>query len=290
MKIWLDGKIVTEAEGRVSVFDHGLLYGDGVFEGLRFYHGKIFRCREHLLRLEQSAKAIRLKLPYSPAELEKAMYECIQAEGVAEGYIRLVCTRGAGSLGVSPATTRHPVVFIIVDVLKMYPLELYENGMPVIISSVARNHPNSLSPRIKSLNYLNNVLAKLEALDAGVHEAIMLNTEGYVAEATGDNVFIVRQGELQTPPPHAGILEGITRGAVIECAKRLSIPFAEKMLTRHDLYVADECFLTGTGAEVIGVSVIDGRPVGPAGITTPQGVGPLTRKLLAEFRRMVAEE
>ncbi|GMV98349.1 MAG: branched-chain-amino-acid transaminase [Phycisphaerae bacterium] len=282
LKVFLDGRIVPVAEARISVFDHGLLYGDGVFEGIRSYGGHVFRLDQHLRRLEDSAKAIRLELPMTRAELTAAVHDTLKANGLADGYIRLVVTRGVGYLGLSPKRTRCPSVFIIADQIELYPRELYEQGMAIISSSVIRNHPNAISPRIKSLNYLNNVLAKIEALDAGVHEAVMYNHLGFVAECTGDNLFLVRAGQVHTPPLSAGNLEGITRQAVMELIARRGLPLREIDLTRHDLYVADECFLTGTAAEIIPVTRIDGRPVGPG------HPGPVTRQLMADFRDLVA--
>ena len=281
LKVFVDGRIVPVAQAAINVFDHGLLYGDGVFEGIRSYGGKVFRMDEHLRRLDESARAIRLDMPMTRQELDKAIYETMKANAIVDGYIRLVVTRGVGYLGVSPVRTGNPSVFIIADQIALYPKELYDQGMAIISSSVIRNHPNSVSPRIKSLNYLNNILAKLEALDAGVHEAVMYNHLGYVAECTGDNIFVIRNGVVMTPPTAAGLLEGITRDAVIELVKKRGLPFSEPNLTRHDLYVADESFLTGTAAEIIPVTRIDGRPVG-----TGQP-GPITRQLIADFKNLV---
>lgn len=284
LKIFLDGKIVPVSEAKISVFDHGLLYGDGVFEGIRSYGGRVFRLDQHLRRLEDSARAIRLEIPMTRAEMATATYETLKTNGVTDGYIRLVVTRGAGYLGLSPKRTRNPSVFIIADQIELYPKELYEQGMAIISSSVVRNHPNAVSPRIKSLNYLNNILAKIEALDAGVQEAVMYNHLGFVAECTGDNLFLIRNGGVQTPTLAAGMLEGITREAVIELIRKRNLPLREMDLTRHDLYVADECFLTGTAAEIIPVTRIDGRPIGKG---TP---GPLTRQLMADFHELVRQE
>lgn len=283
MKVWLDGRLVDRADAKVSVFDHGLLYGDGVFEGIRAYNGRIFRCDDHLERLFQSAKAIRLTIPQSSEQLRAAIQQTIEANDLRDCYIRLVVTRGVGTLGLSPIRCERPSIFIITDLLELYPREMYEKGTAVITASVIRNHPDALSPRVKSLNYLNNILAKLEALDAGVPEAIMLNHEGNVAECTADNIFIVRQGQAQTPTTSDGILEGVTRRVIFELCDQLKIPCSEKTLRRHDLYVADECFLTGTGAEVIPVTRIDGRPIG-----TGQP-GSITRTLVDAFRRHVRE-
>lgn len=281
MKIFLNGAIVPAREAAVSIFDHGVLYGDGVFEGLRSYGGRVFRIEVHIQRLFESARAIRLELPMSAEEFTQAIYDTMAANNVTDGYIRLVVTRGVGTLGLSPNRTECPTVFIIASQIELYPRELYEKGMAIVSCSVIRNHPNALSPRIKSLNYLNNILAKIEALDAGVYEAIMYNHQGFVAECTGDNIFVIRAGVVQTPPKTAGILEGITRNAVIELVCARNLPFAEIELSRHDLYIADECFLTGTAAEVIPVTQIDGRPVGDG---TP---GPITRQLIADFKKLV---
>jgi branched-chain amino acid aminotransferase len=283
MKVWIDGRIVDKADAKVSVFDHGLLYGDGVFEGIRAYHGKIFERDAHMDRLFQSAKGIRLTIPLSREQLVAAIEETIKANNFTDCYIRLVVTRGVGSLGLSPIRCERPSVFIITDLLELYPREMYEKGMSVITASVVRNHPNAISPRVKSLNYLNNILGKLEAIDAGVPEAIMLNHEGNVSECTADNIFIVRGGQVQTPQTCDGVLEGITRKVMLDLCQRLQIPAIEKTLQRHDLYIADECFLTGTGAEVIPVTKIDNRPIG-----TGQP-GPITRKLIEAFHRHVKE-
>jgi len=286
-KIWLNGKLVPPGEAAISVYDHGLLYGDGVFEGIRVYGGKIFKCATHLERLAESALSIRLKMPFTAAQLTDAMRETIKANNIVDGYIRLCVTRGVGSLGLNPLTCETPGVFIIADAITLYPKEMYENGMPIITSSVVRNHPASLSPRIKSMNYLPNILAKIEAIDAGVMEAVMLNPQGYVAECTGDNLFIVRPWEgkaaLLTPPLHAGILEGVTMNVVIELARKVGIEVIRMDLTKHDLYVADEMFLTGTAAEVIPVNKVDGRVIGDG---TP---GPVTRKLNQMFRDLVSK-
>ena len=275
--VWIDGQRVPLAQAKISVFDHGLLYGDGVFEGLRQYNGRIFRPQEHLDRLFDSARAIRLEIPYSASELLRAMEETLAANALQESYIRLVVTRGVGLLGISPANCQRPSVFIITDTIQMYPAELYRTGMAIITASTVRTAPNALSPKIKSLNYLNNILAKWEAIDAGVPEAVMLNHLGYVCECTGDNIFIVRRGELLTPPPESGLLMGITRGVVLELAGKAGIPTRQTNLLRSDLYTADECFLTGSGAEVIAVTSIDKRPIGPG------KVGPITQQLSAAF-------
>lgn len=285
LKIWLDGELVPPSEAKISVFDHGLLYGDGCFEGIRVYGGKIFRCEEHVRRFFDSARAIRLEIPMTGDEITKAMYDTLEANGLAGGdaYIRLVVTRGVGTLGLSILKTACPSVFVIADQIELYPKELYQNGMHVITVSTIRNHPNALSPRVKSLNYLNNILAKIEGQDADAPEAIMLNHEGKIAECTGDNIFIYRNCRLETPPTSAGILEGITRDAVIELARKRSIQVLEKDLVRFDLYAAEECFLTGTAAEVIAVTEIDGRPIGTG------KPGPVTQQLMADFHALARE-
>jgi len=283
MKVWIDGRLVDKADAKVSVFDHGLLYGDGVFEGIRVYHGKIFECEAHLDRFYQSAKAIRLAIPMTRDAVRAAMEETIKANNFTDCYIRLVVTRGVGSLGLSPVRCEKPSVFVITDLLELYPREMYEKGLSIITASVIRNHPNAISPRVKSLNYLNNILAKLEAIDAGVPEAIMLNSEGNVAECTADNIFIVHDGEVQTPQTHDGVLEGVTRRVMLQLCRRLNIPCVEKTLQRHDLYIAAECFLTGTGAEVIPVTKIDNRIIGSG------QPGPITQKLIEAFHRFTKE-
>ena len=281
LKIWLDGALVDKANATLSTYDHGTLYGDGVFEGIRAYSGRIFQCDAHLRRLYDSAKAIRLTIPYSAEQLKAAIVETVRANKFEDCYIRLVVTRGAGYLGLNPAKCPKPAVFIIADTIEMYPREMYEKGMAIITSSVIRNHPNAISPRIKSLNYLNNILAKIEAVDAGVPEALMLNHNGNVAEATADNVFIVSEGSVYTPPASDGALEGITRGVILSLCKAMAIPCAERTLQRHDCYIADEMFLTGTGAEVIPVTKLDGRQIGDG---TP---GPITKRLVEAFKRHI---
>jgi branched-chain amino acid aminotransferase len=280
-KVWIDGKLYDPDQAKISVYDHGLLYGDGVFEGIRVYQGKIFECDAHLRRLFDSAKAIRLTPKYSPDELKNIMQEVIRANAMADCYIRLILTRGVGYLGLNPNRCSSPSTIVIADTIDIYPKETYEKGMSIITATVIRTHPNSLSPRIKSLNYLNNILGKIEAADANVPEAVMLNHEGNVAECTADNIFIVRNGQLQTPGTADGILEGVTRRAILDLAKKLGIDAVEKTLQRYDLYIADECFLTGTAAEVVPVTRIDGRPIGNA---LP---GPITCKLKDAFARLV---
>ncbi len=281
MKIFINGDLVDKADARISVFDHGLLYGDGVFEGIRSYGGTVFRLKEHLKRLYDSAQAILLKIPIEPDEMAEAVERTLAANGITDGYIRLIVTRGAGTLGLDPNRCRDPQVIIIADKIALYPQEYYEKGLEIITVSVIRNHPAALSPRIKSLNYLNNILAKIEGLQAGCVEALMLNHKGEVAECTGDNVFAVRDGLVQTPPNDAGILEGITRDAVMELAEEAGLEVVERPLTKHDLYIADEVFLTGTAAEVVPVVKIDSRPIGDG---LP---GPITRDIMARFKELV---
>lgn len=280
--IYLNGKIVDRADAKISVYDHGFLYGDGVFEGIRLYSGKVFKHREHIDRLYESARAILLEIPLAPDQMMAAVEQTTKAFAKKDGYIRLVVSRGPGSLGIDPRKCE-PQVVIIVDDIQLYPVELYETGLEIVTASTIRNHPNALNPRIKSLNYLNNILAKLEATRAGCLEAIMLNTKGEVSECTADNIFIVKNGALKTPPPDAGILEGITRGVVMTLARAADIPTSECTLTRHDVYVADEVFLTGTGAEVIPVVKVDGRPIGTG------KPGPITRQLRDRFQKYVRE-
>ncbi len=262
LKIWLGNKLVDEQDAKISVFDHGLLYGDGVFEGIRVYNKRVFELEAHIDRLYDSAKGIRLDIPMNKTKLIEAVHTTVEANSVVDGYIRLVVTRGIGTLGLNPFICEEPMIFIIADNIQLYPEELYEKGMKIISATTVRNHPLAIPPQIKSMNYLNNILAKIEALDSNVPEAVMYNHEGYVAEATGDNVFMVRKGVVYTPPAEAGGLEGITRGQVIRLAKKEGIEVIEKNLTRFDLYVADELFLTGTAAEVIGIVEIDGRVIG----------------------------
>ena len=278
LKIWIDGKLAPVEEARISVFDHGLLYGDGIFEGIRIYNGKIFEEAQHIKRFFESARAIRLDLPMTREGVSEAMHEAMRANGITgDGYIRLVATRGVGSLGLSIHHTACPSVIVIADKIALYPPEVYERGLHCVISSLGRNHPNTTSPRVKSLNYLNNIMAKAEAREAGADEAIMLTVDGYVSECTGDNIFLVRDGEIYTPPTSMGILEGITRKVVMDLARKRDICVHEKMLIRHDLYVADECFATGTAAEVIAITMIENRPVADG------KPGPITTRLTQDF-------
>jgi len=278
LKVWFDGQIVPVGEARISVFDHGILYGDGVFEGIRVYNGKIFKEDEHLRRFYDSAKAIKLKIPMTADEVSAAMVATLGANGItADGYIRLEATRGIGSLGISIHKTANPTVFIIADTISLYPAAVYERGLHCVVSSIARNHPNTTSPRVKSLNYLNNVLAKAEAIELGADEAIMLTTDGFVSECTGDNIFLVRDDVIRTPPTSMGILAGVTRALVMELAKKRGYQVEESALIRHDLYIADECFVTGTAAEIVPVTKIDGRSVGDG------QPGPITKTLQRDF-------
>lgn len=262
LKIWLNDKLVDQAHANISVFDHGLLYGDGVFEGIRIYGGKIFEFDAHIKRLYESAKVIRLEIPMTKDQLIEAIKKTVEANGLVDGYIRLVVTRGTGNLSLDPFICKNANLFIIADNIQLYPEELYQTGMKVISATTVRNHPLAIPSQIKSLNYLNNILAKIEALDNNVPEAIMYNHEGFVAEASGDNIFIVRDDVIYIPPSESGALEGITRSVVIKLARKQDIKVVEKNLTRFDLYVCDEFFLTGTAAEIIGIIEIDGRVIG----------------------------
>jgi len=280
MKIYLDGKYYSERDAKISVFDHGLLYGDGVFEGIRAYHGRVFKLKEHIDRLFYSAKAILLEIPMSHAQLMEATVETCRKNKIRDGYIRLIVTRGAGSLGLSPKSCKRPSVIIIAGSIQLYPPELYAKGLSIVTVPTTRNLHSALNPAIKSLNYLNNILAKIEANNSGVEEAVMLNAEGFVAECTGDNLFIVKNGALSTPPLSAGALYGITRQTVIELAQEAGLNVSEPNLTRYDLFCADECFLTGTGAEIMPVIKIDGRVIGNG------KPGAITRRLEEEYHAL----
>jgi len=280
MKIFIDGKFCDERNAKVSVFDHGLLYGDGIFEGIRAYHGRVFKLKEHIDRLFYSAKAILLEIPMTHAALMKATVDACRRNKLQDGYIRLLVTRGVGSLGLNPSRCKNPSVIIIADKIQVYPPELYARGLDIVTVPTVRNLHSALNPAIKSLNYLNNILAKIEANNAGVEEAVMLNAEGFVAEGTADNIFIVKQGGLYTPPLSAGALYGITRQTVLELAEAAGLKVGEPNLTRYDLFNADECFLTGTGAELIPVVKIDGRVIGTG------RPGPVTRRLVEDYHAL----
>lgn len=284
MKVYLDGKFVEKSDAKVSVFDHGLLYGDGVFEGIRLYGGNIYRLDEHLERLEHSARAIMLQIPLSRAELAAATCETCRQNSLTDAYIRLVVTRGVGDLGLSPWLCPKPSVFIIADKISLYPQEHYEKGLAIVTVPTRRINPAALPPTIKSLNYLNNILGKIEARQFGALEAIMLNDQGYVAECTADNVFTVFKGEIFTPAASQGALKGITRSTIFDVAAELKVPIREVNMTRYDVWCADECFLTGTGAEVIPVVKLDGREIGSG------KPGPITQRVLASFRQRVLVE
>ena len=280
MKIWLDGNLVDETEAKLSVFDHGVLYGDGVFEGIRFYNGRIFRLEQHIQRLFDSARAIILDLPWTQKEVCEFTRQTVAANGLTDGYIRLVVTRGAGGLGLNPYLCPKPSMFIIASTIQLYPKEHYDNGLSIVTCATRRPAPAALMPQVKSLNYLNNVMAKVEAIQADALEALMLNEQGYVSECTGDNVFIVKDGVIHTPLISDGALDGITRDVIIELCGKHDIEVTERSLTRYDIFIADECFLTGTAAEVIPVVGLDRRQIG-VGIP-----GPLTKQLLAAFHEL----
>jgi branched-chain amino acid aminotransferase len=280
MKVYIDGKFYDERDAKVSVFDHGLLYGDGIFEGIRVYNGRVFRLKEHIDRLFCSARGILLTIPMSPAQISRATIESCRKNKLRDGYIRLVVTRGIGTLGLNPNRCKRPSVIIIAGRIQLYPPELYARGMEIVTVPTVRSLHSALNPAIKSLNYLNNILAKIEANQAGCEEAIMLNAQGFVSECTGDNIFIVKGGRLLTPPLSAGALYGITRAVVMELAEALGVPVDEPNLTRYDMFNADECFLTGTGAEIVPVVKIDGRVIGTG------KPGALTRKLVAKYHSL----
>ncbi len=281
-KVWLDGALVDQDQAKVSIFDHAVLYGDGCFEGIRAYNGRIFKLGSHLNRMYESAERIRLDPPYSRQEIEQAIRDTVAANNLTEAYIRLVFTRGVGTLGLHPFRCPKATAFVIADTIELYPQELYDNGLRVIVAKRRRIPIASLDPALKSLNYLNNIMAKIEAIDADALEAIMLNTDDYVSECTGDNIFIVTNGRIITPPIEAGILHGITRRFVIEeLAPHLEYQVSEEMMKLDDVFKADEVFLTGTAAEIIGVNRVDDRTIGSG------KVGPVTKSLVTEFRRRV---
>jgi branched-chain amino acid aminotransferase len=280
MKVYIDGKFYDQRDAKISIFDHGLLYGDGIFEGIRAYNGRVFRLKEHIDRLFCSAKAILLKIPLARGAVTEAVLESCRRNKLRDGYIRLLVTRGIGTLGLNPNRCKRPSVIVIADKIQLYPPKLYERGMEIITVPTVRSLHSALNPAIKSLNYLNNILAKIEANNAGCEEAVMLNAGGYIAECTGDNIFVFKNGKLMTPPLSAGALYGITRQVVIEIAEQSGIPVSEPQLTRYDLFNADECFVTGTGAEIMPVVKIDGREIGTG------KPGPLTNKLVSEYRSL----
>ena len=284
MEVYIDGKFYPKAEAKISVFDHGFLYGDGIFEGIRLYKGCVFRLDEHLERLEMSAKALCLNMPWTRKEISDIVCESCRRNKLTDGYIRLVVSRGFGDLGLSPKNCPTPSIICIADSIKLYPEELYTTGMKIITAPTRRVSPAALPPMIKSLNYLNNILAKMEAQQHGFHECLMLNEQGYVSECTGDNVFLIHKGKLITPASYAGALVGITRQVAIEVAQTLNIPVVETNITRYDVWNADECFLTGTAAEVIPVIEVDARTIGTG------KPGPLTAKILTEFRKKASKE
>lgn len=281
MKIYIDGKYFDKENAKISVFDHGLLYGDGVFEGIRIYNSKIFKLKEHIKRLFMSAKAINLEIGMSHDKMEETVIKCVKDNNKKEGYIRLVVTRGKGDLGLDPEKCEKATVIIITADISLYPEEYYKKGIAVITSSVRRVPSDSLDPRIKSLNYLNNIMVKLEAKQAGCLEAVILNKEGYVTECSADNIFIVKKSSLISPKSSCGSLEGITRETIFEIAESLSIPYREDIISNYDLYTADECFITGSGAEIMPVTAVDGRKIG-SGIP-----GNLTNILINEFKNMI---
>jgi branched-chain amino acid aminotransferase len=281
--IYIDGNFLPESEAKISVFDHGLLYGDGIFEGIRFYNGRVFRLEEHLDRLWDSARSICLEIPVTQQEMTEALLETIRQNDLREGYIRLIVTRGVGNLGLNPAQCKKPSVIIIAATIALYPREVYENGLTVVTCATRRTNPGALNPAVKSLNYLNNVMARIEANLAGADEALMLNDAGNVAECTADNVFVVKRGQIFTPPISAGALRGITRSVVFEIAAETGIKISETDITRHDVFIADECFLTGTAAELIPVVKADGRTIGTG------KPGPITARMIERFRELTRE-
>ncbi len=276
--VWINGEFVPKSQAKVSVFDHGFLYGDGVFEGIRSYGGRVFMLDEHLDRLYESAKSIWLTIPIDKEQMKEAILQTLRNNKLRDAYIRVVVSRGEGDLGLDPRKCPKPNVIIITDRIELFPNELYERGIEMVTVSVRRNSPQALNPNIKSLNYLNNILAKIEAINAGKPEGLMLTIDGYVAEGTGENIFVIKRGELFTPPAYMGILKGITRQVVMNLAREMGYPVWETVLTLHDVYTADECFITGTAAEIVPVVKLDGRTIG-------EGVpGPITKALIQKFR------
>ncbi|MFL2484540.1 MAG: branched-chain-amino-acid transaminase [Verrucomicrobia bacterium] len=284
MDIYIDGEYFDKKNAKISVFDHGLLYGDGIFEGIRFYEGRVFKLKEHIQRLFISAKAILLEIEMTQDEMEEAVCETIRKNGLTDGYVRLLVTRGVGTLGLSPFACDKSTVIIIADSISLYPDEKYKEGLKLITCSTRRTAPAALSPSVKSLNYLNNVMAKVEAIFADAEEGLMLNEQGFVAECTGDNIFVVRDGKIKTPPSSAGALPGITREVIFQIAENLGVGIEESQMTRYDIYAADECFLTGTAAEVIAAVSLDRRLIGNG------KPGPITEKFIESFRNIVGQE
>lgn len=285
MKVYINGKFYEKSQAKVSVFDHGLLYGDGVFEGIRSYHCLVFKLKEHIERLFESAKSIMLEIPLSKEQMIKAVIAALKENNLKDAYVRLVVTRGEGDLGLDPRKCAgNATVIIIADKITLYPERYYKQGLKIITVPTVRNLPEALNPQIKSLNYLNNILAKIEAVNAGCDEAIMLDALGYVAECTGDNIFIAKNGHLYTPPQCMGTLRGITRDAVLEIARKDKISVHEHVVTRHEVYISDECFLTGTAAEIIPVVMVDGRTIGTG------KPGRLTLKLMKDFKELTKKE
>jgi len=284
LKIYINGQFYPKSEAKISVFDHGLLYGDGVFEGIRSYNRRVFKLDEHLKRLYESAHSLLLDIPLNMDEMKEAVLETLRVNNLEDAYIRLLVTRGEGDLGLDPRKCEKPTVIIIADKIALYPSKFYEEGLEIITVATQRNTPETLNPRVKSLNYLNNILGKIEAINAGVPEAVMLTRDGFVAECTGDNIFILRDGKLLTPPTYLGALEGVTRNVVMELAGKLGVDAREEPFTRHDLYIASECFLTGTAAEIVPVVKIDGRNIGDG------KVGELTKRLMQEYRMLTQSE
>lgn len=278
--IYIDGELLPEAQAKISVFDHGLLYGDGIFEGIRFYNGRIFRFEEHIRRLYDCARSILIKIPLTMEEMKAAVCATVRANGLSDGYIRLVITRGIGPMGLNPFKCPSPSVIVIVGTISLYTEEAYATGLTMATVATRRPSHDILSPQVKSLNYLNNIMAKVEAMQAGAEEGLMLNDVGLVAECTGDNIFIVRDGVISTPPLTAGALDGITRGTVMEIAEELGIPLRERDFARHDIFIADECFLTGTAAEVIAAVKLDGREIADG------KPGRVTGQIIARFREL----
>lgn len=284
IQIYVDGKYYPKEEAKISVFDHGFLYGDGVFEGIRAYNGRVFKLKEHIDRLYNGARGIMINVPLTKEEMTEVVLETLRRNQLQDAYIRLVISRGAGDLGLDPKKCSKPTIVCIADKIVLYPEELYEKGMEIITAATRRNRPEGVNPQMKSLNYLNNIMAKLEANLAGAPEALLLNNEDYVAECTGDNIFIVKNGVLITPPPYVGILVGITRNAIIEAAERLGIKVEEKVFTRYEVFTADECFLSGTAAEAVPVVKVDGRPIADG------KPGPITKQIIKEFKELIKTE